>query len=380
LSYAITAYKCQGDTLDEVIIDFAHEPGEIKSVPCGSFYVALTRVKEGKDVYLKSFSESYITFNKRVEQKIEAMRKHKPYNFKKIYISDQIFEDETDDLKLGYFNINGLMVSNHAEYLDADINLLNLDFLVISETWLTSNISNAEVINKLRNWKVLKRLDATDNKKHMGLLLITPKSSGNSDQHLYNLDYIEGYKSKSGQLLYQGLVMDIKTLYRRAVFLYIRETPNSSETIELTKSLKTCDMIIGDLNLNPKISEQRKKLSTIAGRTKVMALEEITTVNDSQLEHIIIEKELGEKSFSTSYFNLASDHKSIAFRVSSPANSFTRAFKQKITFNSDFHMKRNPTNSRKETTKNREYGKEEERKTNTEEISNDSANIDQFYI
>ena len=45
LAYAITAYKCQGDTLDEVIIDFAHEPGEIKSVPCGSFYVALKRVK-----------------------------------------------------------------------------------------------------------------------------------------------------------------------------------------------------------------------------------------------------------------------------------------------------------------------------------------------
>ena len=49
LSYAITSYKCQGDTLNEVIIDFAHEKGEIKSVPCGSFYVALTRVKEGKN-------------------------------------------------------------------------------------------------------------------------------------------------------------------------------------------------------------------------------------------------------------------------------------------------------------------------------------------
>ena len=51
LSYATTAYKCQGDTLDEVIIDFEHEPGEIRSVPCGSFYVALTRVKEGKKYF-----------------------------------------------------------------------------------------------------------------------------------------------------------------------------------------------------------------------------------------------------------------------------------------------------------------------------------------
>ena len=127
LSYATTAYKCQGDTLDEVIIDFEHTPQEIKSVPCGSFYVSLTRVKEGENVYLKSFEENYITVNKRVEDKIKAMRMYKTYNFKKIYLFDHIFENKTDDLKLGYFNINGFMRSNHAEYLDSDLNLLHLD-------------------------------------------------------------------------------------------------------------------------------------------------------------------------------------------------------------------------------------------------------------
>ena len=339
LAYAITAYKCQGDTLDEVIIDFAHKPGEIKSVPCGSFYVALTRVKEGKDVYLKSFNESYITVNKRVEEKIETMRKFKPYTFKKIYVSEQIFEDRTDELKLGYFNINGFMSSNHAEYIDSDINLLYLDFLVISETWLNPTISNAEVINRLENWKVLKRLDATDNRKHMGLLLLTPKARKNPYQFLYSLDYIEGYSSNNGNLLYQGLVMDIKSFYRRAAFLYIRETPSSVETNELTKSLTACDWIIGDLNLNPKIPEQKKKLLKICGKTKFMALQETTTVNGSQLEHVIIEKEMEKFSFATSFFNFASDHRSIVFRVCSSANSFTTAFKQKITFNSDLHMK-----------------------------------------
>ena len=124
LSYAITSYKCQGATLDEVIIDFAHEQREIRRVPCGSFYVALTRVKEGKNVFLNSFSESYITVNRRVEEKLDAMRKYKPYIFKKIYVKDQIFEDNTDEIKLGYFNINGLMRSNHAKYLNFDINLL----------------------------------------------------------------------------------------------------------------------------------------------------------------------------------------------------------------------------------------------------------------
>ena len=171
------------------------------------------------------------------------------------------------------------------------------------------------MINKLKNWKVLKRLDATDNKKHMGLLLITPNARDDSSECLYSLDYIEGYNSNNGKLLYQGLVMDFKTYYRRTVLLYIRETPNSEEVNVLTKTLRilNCDWIIGDLNLNPKIQEQKKKISTICGKTKFMALKEITTVNDSQLEHVIIEQEMEKNSFATSYFNLASDHKSVVF-------------------------------------------------------------------
>ena len=129
-----------------MIIDFSHEPGEIKSVPSGSFYVALTRVKEGKNIYLKSFAESYITFNKRVEEKIEAMRKFKPYQSKKTYIFDKIFEDDEDELKIGYFNIHGFLSSNHCEYLDNDLNLSYLDFLIVAETWLTDNTSNKVVL------------------------------------------------------------------------------------------------------------------------------------------------------------------------------------------------------------------------------------------
>ena len=155
-------------------------------MPCGSFYVALTRVKEGKSVFLKSFQESYITVNKKVEQKIEAMRKYKPYIFKKIYVFDEIFEDSIDDLKLGYFNINGLMRSNHAEYLDSDINLLHLDFLVVSETWLNSDVSNVDVISKLKKWKILKRLDATGRCETYGTT-----TDGSIYKHQYGSDLVQ---------------------------------------------------------------------------------------------------------------------------------------------------------------------------------------------
>ena len=71
LAYAVTAHKCQGETLNEVIIDFGPDKEhKIKNYICpGSFYVALTRVREGCKVFLKSFDKSYILVNKKIEEK-----------------------------------------------------------------------------------------------------------------------------------------------------------------------------------------------------------------------------------------------------------------------------------------------------------------------
>uniref|UniRef100_A0A8C4QE75 ATP-dependent DNA helicase n=1 Tax=Eptatretus burgeri TaxID=7764 RepID=A0A8C4QE75_EPTBU len=56
LAYAITAHKSQGQTLEEVIIDFS---GKGRSAP-GSFYVAVTRVKKLSNLFLRSFDRSMI--------------------------------------------------------------------------------------------------------------------------------------------------------------------------------------------------------------------------------------------------------------------------------------------------------------------------------
>ena len=77
LAYALTAHKCQGETVEEVIIDFGVDiDRKIRNYICpGSFYVALTRVREGCKVFLKSFDRSYIQVNKAIEEKVNAMRK-----------------------------------------------------------------------------------------------------------------------------------------------------------------------------------------------------------------------------------------------------------------------------------------------------------------
>ena len=77
LAYAITAHKCQGETLEYVIIDFGPDKEHgIKNYICpGSFYVALTRVRSARNFFLRSFDKSYILANGKIEEKINAMRK-----------------------------------------------------------------------------------------------------------------------------------------------------------------------------------------------------------------------------------------------------------------------------------------------------------------
>ena len=50
--------------------------------------------------------------------------------------------------------------------------------------------------------------------------------------------------------------------------MYIRKTPNNSEVKEIADSVRNCDLVIGDLNLNPRIPDQRSKLLNLCGNTK----------------------------------------------------------------------------------------------------------------
>ena len=384
LAYAMTAYKCQGETLQEVIIDFSHDSRETVSVQNGSFYVALTRVKEGKDVYLKSFDEKYITFNRRVEEKIEYMRRFKQYNFKKTYVSDPIFADDKEETKIGYINIQGFLESNHAKYVDKDLNLLSLNILVCSETWLTEKNPSNEIIKKLENWNVIKRLDATDNKKHMGLILMIPKGKEETMKLVFDMDYVESYTDDKSTLLYQGLTMNLTKHYKKIVFLYIRKTPNRKETKGIAQRFIKYDCIIGDLNLNPALREQKEKLEMICGKDKYLALEEITTIRYNQLDHIILKNDLSNISFSTAYNNFCSDHKSIVLRLATKKTTFLKEFAENVYFDMEKHLKaskrdqskseRKASNEKTSDKMNQAFLEETEV---YEELEVDQSNIDQ---
>ena len=94
-----------------MIIDFSSPKTKIF---LGSFYVALTRVRNGSSFYLTDFKPEYIQANPDVERKLLSMTTFSSYNFKKIYLDKDIFDGKVSamkEIKVGYINTNNLSTS-----------------------------------------------------------------------------------------------------------------------------------------------------------------------------------------------------------------------------------------------------------------------------
>jgi hypothetical protein len=232
------------------------------------------------------------------------MRDHYPYIMKKRYLREDIFTEES--VKVGYLNINGLMSGYHAEYVNGDYNLQNLDLLALAETHLSKDIATETIENIMTNWEILDRLDARDGKHHMGILLLGSHRSKKIKTHK-KVDYLEMPTAQSLSAKIEGHTFS---------FIYCSQTPTMGEAKCIAKATGFADFLMGDLNLNPNKPDDKEKLITICGKNKELLLHEITTKQKVQLDHIIGTKNNKYKVEVTSYKNFTSDHHSIVTRVS----------------------------------------------------------------
>ena len=314
LCYAQTAHKCQGSTLDEVIIDFREDPNttgpkvnkRYNSIFNGSFYVAITRVKKSSKLWLRSFDRCFIKTDPKVEFEIQSMKIARPYKMMKVYIDEQVFE-EGHEVKVGYLNINGLLDGFHANYLNSDHNLLKLDYLAVSETHLCPNIPDETVENILSNWSIHYRYDAPDHKPHMGIICLIPKTNPKANEFTKPATFLF---EKNGSSQIQ--VLSCKFRKHSFSFVYCRSTPNTNECEFIREKTKD-SFVLGDLNLNKQFKDQHEKILNICGKDKVMLLFENTTKNHNQVDHILGPGE--QMVFTTSFYNFISDHKSIVLRI-----------------------------------------------------------------
>jgi hypothetical protein len=130
--------------------------------------------------------------------------------------------------------------------------------------------------------------------------------------------YFQGGSSynmeKSGQTQMQSISCSLRG--HSFSFVYCRATPTIQESEWLFKKTADTHYVLGDLNLDPNVSEQLNKIHIICGPEKMSLLNEVTTKNKRQLDHILGPKGDGVAIFTTSFTNFVSDHKSTTMRIS----------------------------------------------------------------
>ena len=296
----------------------------------GLFYTAISRVKTGSSLYLRNFDSDYILANEKVEEKMRSMKLFSPYQFKKVNLTEDIFENN-DELKVGYVNIRKLMEGKSLEFLNNDQNLLSLDFLCVADTSLDQSTRNEVLTQQLSNWRLLSRSDAEDGQKHMGLLLLQSLSS--NSKHSLDILAKKGKDSNSKQIHVQVLLVKFRDFSLDAAFVYYRKTPAKTDVKKLATLVKHCDLVIGDLNLDNNREGDKEKLELLYEEKRCRLLNEITTSNFNQLDHVIVSEELLKTDcFSTSYLNFTSDHKVVVVRVPRKSNCFSQKFKENVNF------------------------------------------------
>ena len=67
------------------------------------------------------------------------------------------------------------------------------------------------------------------------------------------MDYTEGNRNINQELLYKGLIIKCKKIYKQFIFLSIGITPSDKETYEMSRKFKHFERIMCDLSLNPAI-------------------------------------------------------------------------------------------------------------------------------
>ena len=274
LSYCVTDFKSQGQTLEEAIVDYRNS----SRINKGSFYTSISRVKLGTDLFLKDFKESYIQANPDVEKMMSSMKIFRPYIFKKIYVKEKIFTDSGRSLKIGYLNINNIFKYMTFEMVNEDENLLKLDYLILSDTRSQKETETENMAGFLSNWSTIGRFDSKDSIRHLGMLVLKSKLSSLEDR----LELKEKQYFKNEIVQMQVVFANFLQFGLRTALVYIRETPTVEQIKHLIRDFKNIDLVMGDLNLDPNREPDSDKLQMLCQQRK-RVLTEITTTRFNQL-------------------------------------------------------------------------------------------------
>ena len=156
-------------------------------------------MKNEYSLFIRNFDCKQIVCNEDYLKEMEDLRTKRKYEYLNTYLKDKIFEDESDEVKLGYLNINSL--KNKVADIDEDKNL-KLDCLILSETRLSK-----EMEVNFNNWNIT-RYDFEDKKAkspHLGMALLSKKNP----KHDISVEYSSSI-NLSGKTKFQYFAVNFK--------------------------------------------------------------------------------------------------------------------------------------------------------------------------
>jgi exonuclease III len=305
LAYAITSHKSQGQTLKKVIVDFS---GNRRS-DAGSFYVAVTRVKKLTDLYLRQFDAGLIKTSLAVSKELSRLRSHARYELVNQPLYHDIFslfgKLDSEEIRITYINVNGLLDADHIRDLESDMNLTSSDVLRIAETKIDAVIPDERV--QIENFDIAGRFDYRE--RSMGMMLYVRR-----DRPVQvDVQVQTNHEAPKAQIVY------ITVNGIGVLFAYLHPSDSSMGLSKIEEWLTDGgEIVIGDLNIDYMKDVDRQKLERFAAENNLHVSKMGPTCNRAQLDHIMIPRFVRDcyKYYVQTFANMYSDHRAVSVRLS----------------------------------------------------------------
>ncbi len=299
-SAAKTIHRCQGDTLNEAVLDLPSSKRE------HMHYVALSRLRSISGLHILNLNENKISVSKKVQEEMTRLRQEATLNSHIPFL----YKDTSGSFKILFQNVRSLHL--HVADVASDYNVKAADINMFVETALCSNDSND--LYQIPSFQLFRNDFVTHGTRTPYGTAVYVKENVQllSEPLRCNYNDVEMTLIRVNQPVHN---LHIVAIYRSTSKVKIARLINALRHLHSTflNYLNTPVIILGDFNVN--LNENASEKNTLSKylieeKKYVQLISEVTTDYKTRIDHIYtnIPERVKNSGALESYF---SDHKPI---------------------------------------------------------------------
>ena len=272
LAWACTIHKVQGKTMDIIVVDMS------KRFMPGQAYVAFSRVRNLRGLFIKSFNPKSITVHKDVSQEMERLR-GKP----SLSAPDPMILSLQSALKIVSLNVRWCLP--HLLDLKSDKIIETADIVCLQETFLTPD---QKLVDPISSEMHIFRKDRSSSSKGGGVMIQVSNNILSCTQPVDNICDIEYILVR---VMCGSTPINIVTVYIKPATT-ITQLCKGVQLLLRTLDLRILTLIVGDFNVDLKQHTDHKLLSIMSNHSFRQLVDKPTTDYGSLLDHVYINGDL----------------------------------------------------------------------------------------